>query len=54
MVGVALTPQPGANYINIADETYKRVDQLRKILPEDITLNYAYDSTINIRKAISI
>jgi len=53
MVGVALTPQPGANYINIADEAYKRVDQLRKELPEDITLNYAYDSTINIRKAIS-
>ncbi len=53
MVGVALTPQPGANYINIADEAYKRVDQLRKELPEDVTLNYAYDSTINIRKAIS-
>ncbi len=53
MVGVALTPQPGANYINIADEAYKRVEQLRKELPEDITLNYAYDSTINIRKAIS-
>lgn len=53
MVGVALTPQPGANYINIADEAYKRVDQLRKELPEDITINYAYDSTINIRKAIS-
>lgn len=53
MVGVALTPQPGANYINIADEAYKRVEQLRKELPEDVTLNYAYDSTINIRKAIS-
>ncbi len=53
MVGVALTPQPGANYINIADEAYKRVEQLRKELPEDITINYAYDSTINIRKAIS-
>lgn len=53
MVGVALTPQPGANYINIADEAYKRVEQLRKELPEDITLNYAYDSTINIRKAIT-
>lgn len=53
MVGVALTPQPGANYINIANEAYKRVEQLRKELPEDIALNYAYDSTINIRKAIS-
>lgn len=53
MVGVALTPQPGANYINIADEAYKRVEQLRKEVPEDVTLNYAYDSTINIRKAIS-
>jgi len=53
MVGVALTPQPGANYINIADEAYKRVDQLRKELPEDVTLNYADDLTISIRKAIT-
>lgn len=53
MVGVALTPQPGANYINIVDEAYKRVDQLRKELPEDVTLNYADDLTISIRKAIT-
>ncbi len=53
MVGVALTPQPGANYINIVDEAYKRVEQLRKELPEDVTLNYADDLTISIRKAIT-
>ncbi len=28
MVGVAVTPQPGANYIAIADEFYKRVKQI--------------------------
>ena len=34
MVGVALTPQPGANYIEIADEFYKRLDQLKKRHPK--------------------
>lgn len=53
MVGIAVTPQPGANYIAIADETYKRVEQLKRELPEDIKLDYAYDATITIRKAIT-
>lgn len=53
MVGVAINPQPGANYINIADETYKRVEQLKRELPSDIRLDYAYDATTTIRKAIS-
>lgn len=30
MVGVVLIPQPGANYIEIADEFYKRIDQIKK------------------------
>jgi len=53
MIGVAINPQPGANYINIADEAYKRVDQLKRELPSDIKLGYAYDSTVTIRKAIA-
>ncbi len=53
MVGVAINPQPGANYINIADEAYKRIEQLKKELPSDIIITYAYDSTVTIRKAIS-
>lgn len=52
MVGVAITPQPGANYIAIADECYKRVEQIKKDVPADIRLGVALDTTVNIRKAI--
>ena len=33
MVGCAITPLPGSNYIEIADEIYQRVDQIKKELP---------------------
>ena len=52
MVGIAVTPLPGANYIDIADEVYKRIDQIKKDLPADIILGYAFDDTIPIRRAI--
>jgi multidrug efflux pump len=52
MVGIAVTPQPGANYIEIADAFYERVEQLKKDLPNDIELGYAIDSTLPIRAAI--
>lgn len=52
MVGIAVTPQPGSNYIEIADEFYKRVDQIKKDLPDDITTKLAIDATKNIRTAI--
>ncbi len=52
MVAVALTPQPGSNHIAIADEFYRRVDQIKRDLPADVTLNMALDTTANIRKAI--
>ena len=52
MVGIAITPLPGANYIDIADEVYQRIDQIKKDLPADIILGYAFDDTIPIRRAI--
>jgi len=52
MMGVAITPLPGANYIEIADEIYARVEQIKKELPPDIKVGYAFDETIPIRKAI--
>lgn len=52
-VGVAITPLPGANYIEIADEVYRRVEIIKKDKPEDIILDYAFDSTKPIRRAIS-
>lgn len=53
MIGVALTPQPGANYIAIADEAYKRINQIKAELPKDIKLGVALDTTVNIRKSIT-
>jgi multidrug efflux pump len=53
MVGIALTPQPGANYIAIADEAYKRIGQIKAELPKDIKLGMAMDTTTNIRKSIT-
>lgn len=52
MVGVAVTPQPGSNHIDIADEFYRRIDQIKKDLPSDLRFNVALDTTANIRKAI--
>lgn len=51
-IGVALTSQPGANYIDIADRVYERLDQMKKEMPEDITINVAMDITTSIRKAV--
>ncbi|MBW6483343.1 MAG: efflux RND transporter permease subunit [Vicingaceae bacterium] len=53
MVGIALQPQPGSNYIEIVDEAFRRLEIMKKDLPEDIQLNVALDKTISIRKAIS-
>jgi multidrug efflux pump len=53
IVGVAVTPQPGANQIAIADEFYKRLEQIKVDMPSDITLGLAIDTTTTIRKAIT-
>ncbi|MCB0687962.1 MAG: efflux RND transporter permease subunit, partial [Saprospiraceae bacterium] len=52
MVGCAVTPLPGSNYIEIADEIYKRVEQIKVELPPDLILGYAFDQTLSIRKAV--
>jgi len=52
MVGLALVPQPGANYIDIANEFYKRYDILKRDLPKDYTINIALDNTRFIKKSI--
>ena len=41
MVGLGIVPQPGANYVAIADEFYKRMEVIKKDLPKDMTLDNA-------------
>lgn len=53
MVGIVVVPQPGANHINIADEVYKRMEQMKKDLPEDVTYSYGFDTTKFIRASIN-
>ncbi len=52
MVATAITPLPGSNHIAIADEFYKRLEQIKKEIPADIQLQVNQDSTISIRKSI--
>jgi len=53
MLGIALIPQPGSNHITIVDEAVKRVEMLKKEVPEDLILGVTYDTTLSIRRAIS-
>lgn len=53
MIALAVIPQPGANYVEISDEFYKRVEQLKVEVPEDIKLNIALDQTRFIKKSIA-
>lgn len=52
MIGLAVTPQPGTNYLDISEEFYKQYEQLKKDLPKEFELNVAIDTTIFIKKAI--
>jgi multidrug efflux pump len=53
MIGLALVPQPGANYIDISNEFYKRFESLKKELPKDYKVNIALDNTRFIKKSIT-
>ncbi len=52
MIALAIIPQPGSNYVSISDEFYNRLEQIRKDVPEDITLSIALDQTKFIKKSI--
>lgn len=53
MIALAIVPQPGSNYVSISDEFYKRYEQIKKEMPEDIKLNIALDQTKFIKRSIS-
>ena len=53
MVGIVVTPQPGANHIQIADAVYERMERMQKDLPEDVVYDYGFDSTKFIRASIN-
>jgi multidrug efflux pump len=52
MVGLAIIPQPGTNYLNIASSFYEKFEQLKKDVPEDYKLNIAMDNTLFIKQSV--
>lgn len=52
MVAVALVPLPGANYLDISKEFYKKLEVLRNDLPKDIKLNIVIDNTVFVKKSV--
>jgi multidrug efflux pump len=53
VVGVFVEPQRGANAIEIADEFYRRLKELRKEIPADYEMTIGKDLTEPIRNSIS-
>ena len=52
MIGLAISPMPGANYINIAEEVNKRMADIKKELPKDYELDTLIDNTIFVERSI--
>ncbi|MDP2189671.1 MAG: efflux RND transporter permease subunit [Sphingobacteriaceae bacterium] len=52
MVGTVIIPQPGSNYIDIADQFYERVEEIKRNLPDDIEVQIGFDTTEYIRNSI--
>ena len=47
-----LIPLPGANDVQIADEFYKRMDQIKKTMPKGMELSVARDKSTFVRQSI--
>ncbi len=50
---LAIVAQPGANNIDIANRLYKKLDQIQRDLPKDVSYQMSYDSTKYIRASIA-
>ena len=52
LVGVAIVPRPGANYLDIAKAFYKEFERFKKELPKDIKLNIVIDNTVFVKQSV--
>lgn len=53
MIALAIVPQPGANYVAIADAFYIEYEKLKKDLPKDFKINIVIDNTLFVKRAIT-
>ncbi|MDR2425256.1 MAG: efflux RND transporter permease subunit [Prevotellaceae bacterium] len=51
-VATIIVPQPGANQIEIADEVYRRLAEMKKDIPEDIETSIIFDNTRFVRASV--
>jgi hydrophobe/amphiphile efflux-1 (HAE1) family protein len=51
-ISLALIPMPGANTIEIADEFYKRFEDIQKNLPPGLSIYIGYDKSKFIRQSV--
>lgn len=49
---LVLIPLPGANNIQIADEFYKRLDQIKETMPKGLELNIGRDKSVFVRQSV--
>ncbi|HTX89460.1 MAG TPA: efflux RND transporter permease subunit [Bacteroidales bacterium] len=52
-ISLALIPLPGANDIQIADEFYKRFNEIQKTLPPGLKLAVGYDKSKFVRQSVT-
>ncbi len=52
-IALAMVPLPGANDINIADEFYKRLDQIRETAPNGMELRIGRDKSVFVRQSVT-
>ena len=52
MCGIAVQPQPGANFLDIAKEVYKRKAEIEKTLPPDLKLGTIIDYTTFVKQSV--
>ncbi len=52
MVGLAISPQPGSNYLEIARMANERAAEIKKMLPEDYTMDVIMDNTVFVKRSV--
>jgi multidrug efflux pump len=53
MISLPVVAQPGADQIKIADEVLKRVDEIKKDMPEGVVIQITFDNTHFVRMALN-
>jgi multidrug efflux pump len=52
-VANVIVAQPGANQIEIADEAYRRLKEIQKDIPQDISVTILFDNTQFVRASVN-